>query len=254
MSRRSSRSRTHRRNRGRFGPLFKLLCVLAVVVALTGGATVFFRVETVEVTGNQRYTQEEIIDRIFPGKADRNVIYCYGKDRLKEHIQIPFVEDYQLVFHGPFHVEVIVHEKSVVGYVSYMSSYMYFDKDGIIVESANKEIDGIPRVVGLNYGQIVIHQPLPVEDEGIFKDILNLTQVLSLHDLDVDRIQFDARGETTLYMDDLEVFLGNNENIDGKILRLSNMFPQLDGLSGTLYLDTYDPANSSMAYTFKRKS
>ena len=61
MSRRSSRSRTHRRNRGRFGPLFKLLCVLAVVVALTGGATVFFRVETVEVTGNQRYTQEEII-------------------------------------------------------------------------------------------------------------------------------------------------------------------------------------------------
>lgn len=61
MARRSSRSRTHRRNRGRFGPLFKLLCVLAVVVALTGGATVFFRVETVEVTGNQRYTQEEII-------------------------------------------------------------------------------------------------------------------------------------------------------------------------------------------------
>ena len=31
-------------------------------------------------------------------------------------------------------MEVIIYEKSVVGYVSYMSSYMYFDKDGIIVE------------------------------------------------------------------------------------------------------------------------
>ena len=41
MSRRSSRSRTHRRNRGRFGPLFKLLCMVAVGVALTMGATVF---------------------------------------------------------------------------------------------------------------------------------------------------------------------------------------------------------------------
>ncbi|MCI8304864.1 MAG: FtsQ-type POTRA domain-containing protein [Lawsonibacter sp.] len=61
MSRRSSRSRTHRRNRGRFGPLFKLLCVLAVGVALTVGATVFFRVESVTVSGNQRYSQEEII-------------------------------------------------------------------------------------------------------------------------------------------------------------------------------------------------
>ena len=30
-------------------------------MALTGGATVFFRVERVVVEGNQRYTQEEII-------------------------------------------------------------------------------------------------------------------------------------------------------------------------------------------------
>ena len=47
MSRYSHRNRTRRRNRGRFGPLFKLLCIIAVVVALTAGATVFFRVETV---------------------------------------------------------------------------------------------------------------------------------------------------------------------------------------------------------------
>lgn len=231
--------------------------VLAVTAAL-GLVLVFtvlsLKLDHITVSGNNRYTDEELIGRLFEKPSDRNTIYCYIKDRLKDHLSIPFVEDYSLVFKSLSELEIIVHEKSVVGYVSYMSSYMYFDKDGIIVESANKEIDGIPRVVGLNYGQIVLHQPLPVEDEGIFKDILNLTQVLSLHDLDVDRIQFDARGETTLYMDDLEIFLGNNENIDGKILRLSNMFPQLDGLSGTLYLDTYDPANSSMAYTFKRKS
>ena len=61
MARYSHRSRTRRRNRGRFGPLFKLLCVVAVGVALTVGVTVFFRVEAVEVTGNQRYTDEEII-------------------------------------------------------------------------------------------------------------------------------------------------------------------------------------------------
>ena len=61
MPRYSHRSRTRRRSRGRFGPLFKLLCVVAVIVALTVGATVFFRVETVTVTGNQRYTEEEIV-------------------------------------------------------------------------------------------------------------------------------------------------------------------------------------------------
>ncbi len=224
---------------------------LALILGI-GGMSMNLR--QITVSGNHRYTQEEIIDRIFPGKADRNVIYCYGKDRLKEHIQIPFVEDYQLVFHGPFHVEVIVHEKSVVGYVSYMSSCMYFDKDGIIVESTNEEVEGIPRIVGLEYGQIVLHKPLPVEDDHIFSEILDLTQVLSSHDLSVDRIEFDRRGDAILYMDTLEVFLGDSSNIAGKILRLANMLPELKGLSGILYLDTYDPANNNMAYTFKRKS
>lgn len=53
-------NRRRRKSRGRFGPLFKLLCVLTVVVAVTMGATVFFQVETVAVSGNSRYTQEEV--------------------------------------------------------------------------------------------------------------------------------------------------------------------------------------------------
>ncbi len=90
MSRRS-RSRTRRRNRGRFGPLFKLLCVLAVVVALTGGATVFFRVETVTVTGNQRYTQEEIIAASGIQMGDN--LYALNKVRIDRKIrtQLPYV-------------------------------------------------------------------------------------------------------------------------------------------------------------------
>ena len=91
MSRRSSRSRTRRRNRGRFGPLFKLLCVLAVIVALTGGATVFFRVETVMVTGSQRYTQEEIIAASGIQVGDN--LYALNKVRIDRNIrtQLPYV-------------------------------------------------------------------------------------------------------------------------------------------------------------------
>lgn len=54
----------HNRNRKRgrrFSLLFKLLCGTALVAAATLGATVFFQVETISVTGNSRYTAEEII-------------------------------------------------------------------------------------------------------------------------------------------------------------------------------------------------
>ena len=89
---RHSRSRTRRRNRGRFGPLFKLLCVVAVAVALTVGATVFFRVETVTVTGNQRYTQEEVIAASGIRAGDN--LYALNKVRVSRNIRssLPYIE------------------------------------------------------------------------------------------------------------------------------------------------------------------
>ena len=85
MSRRSSRSRTRRRNRGRFGPLFKLLCVAAVAMAMTVGVTVFFRVEAVEVTGNARYSKEEIVAASGIELGDN--LYSLNKVRIDRNIR-----------------------------------------------------------------------------------------------------------------------------------------------------------------------
>lgn len=118
MSRRSSRSRTHRRNRGRFGPLFKLLCVLAVVVALTGGATVFFRVETVEVTGNQRYTREEIIEA--SGIQTGDNLYALNKVRIDRRIRtrLPYVGELSINRSLPSTIRIDVTEWEAVAQVA----------------------------------------------------------------------------------------------------------------------------------------
>ena len=118
MSRRSSRSRTHRRSRGRFGPLFKLLCVLAVVVALTGGATVFFRVETVEVTGNQRYTQEEIIAASGIQMGDN--LYALNKVSIDRKIRtrLPYVGELSINRALPSTIRIDVTEWEAVAQVA----------------------------------------------------------------------------------------------------------------------------------------
>lgn len=137
--------------------------------------------------------------------------------------------------------------------MSYMSSYMYFDKDGIIVESSSQKLHGIPWITGLKFGHIVLYQKLPVESERIFEEILNLTQILSIYDLSVDKIQYNTLGEATLYMGEIEVILGSNEGLNGKIAELGDMLPQLEGKSGILYLDNYDETRTNPMYTFKPK-
>ena len=158
---------------------------------------------------------------------------------------IPFVDDYKLVFHGPTKLEVIVYEKDIVGYVSDMSSYMYFDRDGIVVESSSSKLEGVPWITGLHFGQLILHRPLPVEDQTVFQDILNLTQQLSLHQLSVDRIEYNSHKKATLYMGEMEVTLGDDTNIDSKISVLSDILaaqPQLVGIPGAVsytHLDVY---------------
>ena len=227
------------------------LIVAVIVILLAAILLVSVNIREITVTGNERYTDGQITDILFPDKASRNTVICYLRDRLKPHRQIPFVEDYKLVFTGTGKVEVIVYEKSVVGYVSYMSSYMYFDKDGIIVESANSKLSGIPWITGLKFGHIVLYQKLPVESEAIFQEILNLTQILSIYDMHVDKIQYNSFGEATLYMGEIEVILGSNDSLNGKVAELNDMLPQLEGLSGTLYLDTYSEADTTAMYAFK---
>ncbi len=228
------------------------LFVFLVVIVSAAAVVLSVNVRQVTVAGNSRYSENEIVGMVFQKKIDWNSAYLFLREKTREHIQIPFVEDYKLDFVSPTHVEVIVHEKSMVGYVSYMGSYMYFDKDGIVVESTDTALEGIPEISGLKFGQIVLHQPLPVEDSRVFEEILNLTQLLSLRKLEVDGIRYNSKGDANLYFGNVEVVLGDSSQMDGKISLLANMMPQIRDLDGTLYLDNYDENNDDLISTFKK--
>ena len=99
--------KTQHRRRGKLK-----LAVLAVIL-LTAALLLSVRISEITVTGNERYTKEELTQILFPDQWSRNSLFCFLRDRLQEHVQIPFVEDYELVFQGLGKVEVIVYEKSV---------------------------------------------------------------------------------------------------------------------------------------------
>lgn len=246
------RRRGYRRRRRSNAPKI-VLGVVAAVILLAAVLLFAVRITDIDVSGNEQYTDEQIIDLIFDGKWSRNSAYCYYEDKFREHKSIPFIEEYKIEFKSPTKVNIVVFEKSVVGYVSYMSSYMYFDKDGIIVESSGEQLPGVPWITGLEFGHIVLHQPLPVASMEIFEEILNLTQVLSVSGVGVDKINYNTFGEAELFIGDITVELGGNENISGKVAELRDILPELDGLAGTLYLDTYDETNNNPTYTFKKK-
>lgn len=233
----------------------KRIAVLAALLLFLILAAVLLslQIRTVSVSGSERYTDEQIESMIFDSKMGRNSVYCYYQYKFRPHKTIPFVEDYKIVFRGPTKVEIIVYEKSVVGYVSYMNSLMYFDKDGIIVESTSEKLQGIPLITGLRFGHIVLHRPLPVENAAIFDEILNLSQVLAVYGISVDAIHYNSDHKARLTIRDLVVELGDHTDMNGKVSELNDILEEYSDLSGTLYLDTYDESNNDPMYRFQEK-
>ena len=230
--------------------------IAVTIILLAAILLLSVHIQNITVTGSKRYNASQMEEFLFSGRWGKNSAYAYFTDRFRPHRQIPFVEDYKVVFHGPFNVEIIIYEKSIVGYVSYMSSYMYFDKDGIVVESSGSQLPGVPWITGMEFGRIILHRPLPVDDKNIFEEILNLTQQLSVYDIAVDRIQYDSHGQATLFIGKMEVTMGDHTDIDGKISTLNDILkaqPQLTQISGTMKLDNYSESNSGAGITFKKK-
>ena len=242
----------YRRRREKGKTLAIVLGAFLTIVLLLGILFFAVRIKEIEVTGNKQYTEEEIIELLFEDRWSRNSAYCYYENQFKEKKSIPFIEDYKIEFQSPTKVRVVVYEKSVVGYVSYMSSYMYFDKDGIIVESSSEQLNGVPWVTGMEFGHIVLYQPLPVANQAIFEQILNLTQILSINEIKVDKINYNSFMEAQLFIDEIMVELGDDNSLNGKITELKDILDsgEINGLAGTLYLDNYDENNSNPIYSF----
>lgn len=225
-----------------------LFGILAAVCLYIAGK---YRVEDegITVEGNLHYTREEIIDMVLTDRLSYNSLYLSFKYRNREIKNIPFIETMSVRVVSQDKIVITVYEKSVAGYVEYMGRYMYFDRNGVVVESSETRTQGVPQVTGISFDYVVLYEPLPVEDSEIFQKILSVTQMLSKYEIVTDKIYFNQSFEITLYFGKIRVRLGK-ENLEEKIMRLQYILPRLEEESGIVRMENY--TEESQNITFER--
>lgn len=207
-----------------------------------------YTVTTVYVEGNVHYDNEEIMAMVMDGYYGNNSIFLSMKYKDKGIEDIPFIEKMDVSVLDPNTIKIEVYEKALAGYVEYLERYMYFDKDGIVVEVSTEKTMGIPLVTGLSFDHVILYQPLPVENAEIFDDILSITQLVNKYELSIDRIYFGSDDTLALYFADIKVALGKRENLEQKIMKLRYMLPELAGKSGTLRMENYTEETKTITF------
>lgn len=224
------------------------VAVLCVLVCAGIFVYSFFTVKNVYVDGNVHYSDEQIEEIILKDAPVRSSIWLFLKYRNKEIRNVPFIETMSVSIESRDTVRVKVYEKSLAGFVVYLGKYMYFDRDGVVVEASDRKIEGIPEIAGLKFDHVVLYEPLPVENPGVFPEILSMTQLLDKYSLTADKLSFNDNYDLDVYFGNVHVLLGGDSNINEKVMALTGILPRLQGKTGTLDLADYQEGNT---VTFK---
>ena len=125
---------------------------------------------------------------------------------------------------------------------------MYFDRDGMVVESSPNMTEGVPIVKGLSYDSIVLYEPLPVSDNNVFETILVISQLYKKYEMEAEVIQFTTGGNIVVHTGNIKAAMGKGENIDDKVMTLASLMPDLSGQSGTVKLENYTKDSKNVIF------
>ena len=238
-----------RKKRRKIG-LYILLILILLIAAGVFIVMNVFTVENVVVEGNELYSSTQIENMVLNDEYSWNSLYVDLKYRFVDIGEVPFVDTMEVSLDNPHTVHIKVYEKGMLGYlyINSIGQNAYFDKDGFVVETSTEVIDGVPKITGISCEEVVLYEKLQLENSDILRDLLNLTQTLKKYNLLPDEIQYDSNMEQVLYYGTIQVKIGSEDNLSQKVVRLSIILPQLDGLSGTLHLETWTPETTDIIW------
>lgn len=143
-----NRRYSRRRRRGRLSGLYRLFAVLAVLAAVAAACVIFFRVNRVTVTGNSRYTADEIIAVTDIQTGDNLITLRKGLISSAIRMELPYVESVTVRRRLPDGVEITVEECAAA------ASVRGEDGKGWLISSRGKLLEpaaavGVVHVTGL---------------------------------------------------------------------------------------------------------
>lgn len=150
MARQRRHNRPSRR-RGRFSGLYKVLSVLLVAAAIIAACIVFFRVNSIEVEGNVRYTAQEIIDASGIQTGDNLIALPSSRVSASIRAQLPYVEGVAIQRAYPDGLVIRVTERVASASVNSAEGRWLISSQGKLLEKDNGsirtiQIDGMTAV------------------------------------------------------------------------------------------------------------
>ena len=207
-----------------------------------------FRVTSVQVGGNSFYTDDEIKNMVTNVPLAKNSILAGFINTEKSTNEAAKNDSIKISRINRNTLLLQVEEKQIIGYIEYQGQCLNFDRQGIIQIITDEPMENVPKIEGIDVKEAVQGERLSGISRTKLNTILSVGKMLEKMENKPDRLEFNDLNQLVMYYGDIEVRLGDDENMDEKINRLVGILPELEGMSGILHLENTTEDSESVVF------
>ena len=199
----------------------------------------WLNIKNIEINGLETLEKADIIRQIKLDKTTNILSFnnFIVKRRLKNNY---YIESVKLTKKLPDTVTIDITERQIVGYVPYINDYMYIDESGMVVDIKSSYTEPLPIIYGLNFDSFTIGKKLKTDNDEAFSIVMEITNAIKdKEDLkQILKIDISNLEDIHLYMENLDIILGNREGLNIKINTLNEIVKNFKKeKKGFLYID-----------------
>lgn len=235
----------------RFKLLFKSFTFFALIVVIGTAISlsIFFRIEKIEVLGDTRYTNEEIINSS-KVKTGQNLVLL-NKEKTKEKMEkeLPFLKVKDIKKTVPNKLILEVEEIKKYGYIESDGVNVLFDQDKKIIEINENVEENILKIKGVEILEPKIGEKIKIKSKNKEETLYKILDLLSEYGLK-EPTEVDLSNESKVnvgYQNRINILIGNLNELDYKIKTAAEIINNKLGIeeSGELNLSMLDQGDTS---------
>ncbi|MDD5944597.1 MAG: FtsQ-type POTRA domain-containing protein [Clostridia bacterium] len=233
-----------KRYKGVHLPLKKIVIAAVCIAGATAIvlASPIFAVKNIDINEMNYFTKEEICSKIGLSEGDNGVFYNKGRAE-KLLMSDKYISSADISFKMPDTMVIEINENKICGYISYLGSYLYVDKEGRVIDIKSETTEKLPIIEGLSFDSFTQGEVIPVKNKEAFEAALIISRAMSKYDIIEKAVSINVADTSNIYayIDNIKVLLGDTSRMEEKIKTMSEAVGEIpEGDRGTLDLRDLD--------------
>ena len=198
---------------------FKLFCGLLICIVIVMAPTVFFRVSKVEVSGETRYAQSDLIETSGVREGDNMFFLDSGHIAQKLYDEYPYLGNVTLHRSFPSTLQIEVSERTPVLSVESGDRYFLMDMSGKLMDKTAAEAPDTVVVTGVDTSKLKVGDTIDEAQEKLMT-VIDLMEMMTEYELNTKMRGIDiekAYDVRVQYADQYTILFGNLDGLEHKI-------------------------------------